>query len=173
MAHPGGRKPKLTQAHLDFIAAHPELSTDELVDVLGVGRATVDRARKKNAAGIPQSMPAQALPPVVVVPEDPEGRKNWLQTEDGKNALAEMLGGKLKMTIDAMTPEKAARTGFKDLAIAAGVLTDKLSKINDDTAAGVGMLAVALVKAVSSQMKTLRALAPPTPVDVEAEVVAE
>lgn len=179
---------------VEYIRLHPEARGVDIGRLYGVTRQAVCSARKR--AGLqpgpkepprektPEEVAAQevkkaevaailALPALPVVQEVPTDRRNWLRTEEGKNELAEMIGGKLKVALDALTPEKAARTNFKDLAISVGVLTDKLTKINDDTAGGVGMLAVALVKAVSSQMRTLSALLPRPveAVDVIAEVV--
>lgn len=160
------------------------MSVDDLVTAFGVGRATIDRARKKlnekgdmlfGRAARKVAAASPALPPIEVVPPKAEDERNWLATEDSKSELQRKLGSKLGIAMDAMTPEKAARTSFKDLAIASGIMVDKLQRINEGSSAGVGMLATALLKMVGDLRRAAGQTALPAPPEepTDVEIVME
>lgn len=168
---------KMGDLERQFVLTHPEMTNDELAKKFGVCTMTIKRIRSR-AAGLGMTeKEKEALPPVPVIQERVEDKVNWLESENTRKALSESIGGKLKMTLDALTPEKASRSNFRDLAISAGILMDKLREINQDSTAGVGMLAAALIKAVSAQMRSIsfRTEAPSQPepptIVAEAEVV--
>lgn len=144
----------------EYIKAHPDKSQVDIAADLGVSRQAVSAMMKKmgivpvpSRAARSNPMDDPNLPPVPIAVEKPaEDGENFLATEGGKTKLAVRIGSKMEMILDSMTPEKAARCTFKDLAIAFGVMTDKQRQINDATSSGQGLLAAALIKAVAQQI---------------------